>query len=196
MVNQSDPLAGRREELNDGSLTSMMWPVAQYPDCPVKQGESFRLRSCRITFTSTREIKRKGYRYWLGLFDRHGPERTYLLGRNGGYVEDPKAAMTAQADMNAGSPREIWRENPMNLGPPPEPEAVPPHVVDQLPATKASRMSHMKQKDDEKQIEQARKEKERTLRDRIRHAFNDLSPDKYDEVADRIAAAIKETAKG
>lgn len=191
-MNASDPLAGLREELNSGALTSLMWPVTVYSECPVKQGESFKLRSCRIAITSTQKIRRAGISYWLALFDRHGPERMYLLGKSGGYVEDSKAAMTAQADLNAGSQEEAWRGNPANLGPPPEPEAVPPHIVDQLPSTKASQMRHKKQKDEESQEDRERKDAERALRDQIRHAFRDIPAASYAEAASRISGSVRE----
>jgi hypothetical protein len=183
-----------REEINDGSVSALWWPVSLYPDCPVLPDDSFALRSCRVQITSTRQVRRDNQVFWMALFDRHGPERVYLLGKNGGYVEDSKAAMTAQMDVNAGSPRELWRDNPMNLGPPPEPEAVPPHVVDQLPSSKASKMRHQKQKGEEAQDAQDRKDGERRLRDQIRHVFRDIPPERVADATARISASIKDAA--
>lgn len=191
-MNQKDPLAGLREDLNNGRLTSLTWPVSQYPECPVKPGDEYKLRSCRIVITSANKMRRGGVESWLVLFDRHGPERTYLLGKAGGYVEDPKAAMTAQADCNAGSQEEAWRQNPANLGPPPEPEAVPPHIVDSLPSTKATRMRHQQQKDEENQERSKRKDAERRIRDHSRHVFKDLPADKLDIAVERISAQMRQ----
>lgn len=193
-MNSSDPFAGRREEINDGSLTSFSWETKLWPVCPVEMGEEHKFRSCRIAITSVHKIQRSGVQFWLALFDRYDPERIYLLGKSGGYVDDPKAAMTAQHDINAGSQEEAWRGNPANLGPPPEPEAIPPHIVDQLPSVKASKMRHQMQKGEESQVAKQRKEAERTLRDQIRHAFQGLPAKNFAEATNRISSSVRETA--
>lgn len=189
MTTVADPLAGYREELNSGSRTTLTFNGME--DCPVDEGDMFELRSCMIVITGKRRVKRDKRWWWIVTFDRSMPERVYLLGRSGGYVEDDKMAMGAQADQNAGSPSEIWRENPMNLGPPPEPEAVPPHEVDLLPSVQIARAKHERMKMTQQDQKRKLAEGVRSLRDLVRSRIRDKSYEGATEMIDALKRDIK-----
>lgn len=177
-VTTPDPLAGFREELNSGARTSLMWSVTEFPDCPVQQGDVFNLRSCTIEITSTRKIRRQGAQHWLALFDRSQPQRTYLLGKAGGYVEDP---------------RESMRDDPKS-GAPFEPEAVPPDEVDRLPSTQVAKARHKEQKDQERRMEKQCKDGEREIRDLVRRTLQNVPEDRREETIARIKNSVRDIA--
>lgn len=135
----SDPLAGQREAVNGGA-ESLLWPSIDAKGnrlpCPVKRGETFELRSCRITITKIHRLGRAQGWQWRAEFirtKRVAADRVHLLAKRGGYTDDPRQALQAR-EQEGG-----WREVAENLGPPPEPEAVPPEVVADLPLSVAAR---------------------------------------------------------
>ncbi len=131
-----DPLAGQREAINNGA-ESLLWPSVD-PEtgralaCPVKRGDVFELRTCRITITQVHRLGRaQGWQWRAGFLrtKRVAADRVHLLAKRGGYTDDPRLALSATEQEGD------WREVPENLGPPPEPEAVPPEIVAELPTS-------------------------------------------------------------
>lgn len=134
-----DPLAGQREAINEGA-ESLLWPSRDADGkplaCPVKRGESFELRTCRITITQVHRLGRAHDWQWRAGFirtKRLSADRVHLLAKRGGYTDDPRMALSA-AEQEGD-----WREVAENLGPPPEPEAVPPEIVAELPTSVVAR---------------------------------------------------------
>ena len=134
-MSRSDPLAGQRQAINEGARTSLTWPD-RGKGCPVAVHQLLELRTCHIEISRVQRIRRGSGWLWKAEFSRypkHG-DRVHILARgagNGhGYVHSPTAsAMTAQ-DQGAFTIASVEpMDNPGNLGPPPEPESVPPSEV-------------------------------------------------------------------
>ena len=130
-----DPLAGRREDINDGRASALVWPD-KGAGCPVEVGEVHVLRSCWIEIT--RKERRQGKKgqgwQWVAYFRRYtATKKLHLLSRSGGdYIESidqEERAMRAQDDPDAATLYGDPMENPLNLRQPPEPEAVPPEEI-------------------------------------------------------------------
>lgn len=137
-----DPLAGQREAINEGA-ESLLWPSKDADGnalpCPVKRGDVFELRTCRITITQIHRLGRaQGWQWRAGFIrtKRVGADRVHLLAKRAGYTADPRQALQAR-EMEGD-----WREIPENLGPPPEPEAVDPDVVAELPLSVGARIAY------------------------------------------------------
>lgn len=115
-----DPLKGKREGLNSGELKQLTFHD-KGTGCPVKVGDVFKLRSCRIEITEIQRNQRgKGELaewFFVAQFERFYQSKPYLLGPRG-YTHDPKQALKANRDL--GDAQE------------PEPEAVPPQEVGAL----------------------------------------------------------------
>lgn len=129
----TDPLKGVRNAINKGERTSLAWPD-EGKGCPVEVGQSFALRSCYIQIASTKRVRRGSKWLWTATFKRYVPERVRLLARGGGmdgrgYVDESRSAMAAQDADASTTLIELWRDNPLNLGPPPEPEGPPEDVL-------------------------------------------------------------------
>lgn len=122
-----DPLQGQREKVNSGAKTRLVWEDAGDP-CPVKTGEVYELRSCSIEITKTHRSQTEGKVRWEAEFTRYnrGGDRVHILGASSGYTSSPMGAMKAQDDPDAAT---LVRLDSPNLGPEPEPEAVPPHEI-------------------------------------------------------------------
>lgn len=128
-----DPIAGQREAINEGTSDALLFPyfdpaTSKVKPCPVKRGQEFELRACRITCGTPMRIGKHGAWQWRVPITRHQrvtADKVRLLDKRGGYTDDPRAALTA-ANL---SEDEHWREVPENLGPPPEPEAIDPELV-------------------------------------------------------------------
>jgi hypothetical protein len=149
-----DPLAGKREAINAREIHVLIWPD-DGTGCPVAQGQLFQLRSCAIEITQIRRVKRVGgFWLWQAHFRRlYRASRPYLLAERGpgdeghGYVRDEKGAMSA-----GDSDRPEWEPvegESVPSGPPPEPEAVPPHEVEELPTTVAAQARYRKQRSED-----------------------------------------------
>lgn len=144
----TDPLAGQREAINAGA-ESLLWPSVdangkQLP-CPVKRGEVYELRTCRITITQVHRLGRAQDWQWRAGFirtKRVGADRVHLLAKKGGYTDDPRQALQMR-EQEGG-----WREVAENLGPPPEPEAVPPEIVAELPLSVEARVRYEREQEE------------------------------------------------
>jgi len=148
-----DPLAGKRQAINEGEIDVLEWRD-EGKGCPVEQGQVFELRACVIEITSVRRLKRgRSDWVWRATFRRtvraHS-DRPHLLKPRGGYVSDARSAM------QSGEERPRWEVISGDLvpsGPPPEPEAVPPHEVRELPTSVAARARFEELKREEVQAE-------------------------------------------
>jgi hypothetical protein len=133
----TDPLAGKKQAINEGSAYSLMWPDTG-KGCPVSKGELFELRSCRIEITKTHRVK-KDRKWWHRAEFARYPKSTkpVFLARRGGLTPDRKQAMAAQDSPDPGTLRMIQDDerSPVAaaqhaaLGAPPEPEAVPKEEI-------------------------------------------------------------------
>lgn len=128
-----DPIAGQREAINTGAADALLFPYFDREantvrPCPVKRGQTFELRECRITCGTPIRIGKHGQWQWRVPITRHKrvtKDKVRLLDKRGGYTDDPRAALPAANT----APDDHWREVPENLGPPPEPEAIDPELV-------------------------------------------------------------------
>jgi len=148
----TDPLAGKRQAINEGELTTLSWPMeSKYDACPVEVGQILGLRSCTIEITRIERTKHEGKRSWIALFTRypHHADRALLLPASGdGYTSDPKRALGLNEDVFHESPPTIDTieeedRSPAhkNAGEPPEPEVIPHRVV---MGTRASSDAHQR----------------------------------------------------
>lgn len=149
-----DPLAGRREEINEGRANSLVW-LDGGNGCPVEEGQVIRLRSCSIEITKTVRFQKKqdweyndwpmpaGW-YWRAEFTTYRRlTPTRFLAKRGGTTTDRKQAMAAQDDPEPGTLRVIADDerDPVaatqhaNLGKAPE-AAVPHHEVPDYAASR------------------------------------------------------------
>lgn len=142
-----DPIAGQREAINEGKADALLFTyfepgTTQIKACPVKRGDSFELRSCRITCGTPQRIGKHGRWEWRVPFVRHKrvtADKVRLLAPHGGYTDDPRGAMSAP---DTAPDDEHWREVAENTGPPPEPEAIDPEIIASLPATVAAQANY------------------------------------------------------
>ncbi len=119
-----DPLAGRRQDINEGRASGLEW-LDKGQKCPVEVGQTIVLRSCWINITQVKRIQRKGEWKWLALFDRYTPDKRHLLAPTG-YTEDEAQALRAKHD-SVQHPFDNLVDR--NLRQPPEPEAVPKEEI-------------------------------------------------------------------
>jgi len=168
---KDDPLRGMRQAINEGRLRSLLWDD-DGGDCPVEVDEQFPLRSCLIVITKTHRIKRNSSRFWRAEFERYVPERRYMLARGAGdgkgYVDDPDLAQREQAPDELAEPYEPSPAERVagvvggNDREPPEPEAVPPHEIENYTGSKLARARF------DAEVEEARaREREQPLSVRI-----------------------------
>lgn len=146
----NDPLAGRREEINEGLAYSLMWRDTD-DGCPVEVGQVIELRSCRIQITKTHRIQKDRKWWWRAEFRRYVKgQRPQFLDRRGGLTTDRKQAMAAQDDEDPGTLRVI-REDERDLvaavahaglGEQPEPEAVPDHEIADYNGSREARQQY------------------------------------------------------
>lgn len=147
----SDPLAGKRAEINAGERDSLMW-ADNGTGCPVQLGQLFPLRSCAIEITRTHRVRKGRDWYWRAEFRRvHTDNRPLYLHRVTGYTHDERQAMPAP-ELKADAPAEArgsggWgvevpeHERP-DLSVVAEPEAVQPHEVADLSASREARQRY------------------------------------------------------
>lgn len=141
----SDPLAGRRQSINENRATALIWPD-KGRGCPVDVGDVFTLRSCSIEITRKERIRRTGQWLWMAQFVRHVPDRLTLLAAAGGYTEDEDLAMRAQDDPDAPTLQSLYpMDNPLNLHAPPEPEAVPREDIANYSGSRESYQRHLRE---------------------------------------------------
>lgn len=143
MTPTRDPLAGKRQAINDHELSTLIWPLivgGSEQRCPVAKGDVFNLRSCQIEISRTERSKVKGVRVWLALFTRtyKRVDRPVLLSAGTGapYTDDPKQALGLREDVFHGSALNLdaieedeRSDAHKNAGEPPEPESVRPHEI-------------------------------------------------------------------
>lgn len=142
----ADPLAGKREQINRGELNSLQWRD-EGNGCPVSVGQVYELRACWIAINHVAHRKVGQGFVWRATFERRWKDmgRLWLLDRKS-YTEDPDQAMRAQDDPDAST---LDRVDPddrsdehRNNGEPPEPEAIPPAEVAELPSSVAAQARH------------------------------------------------------
>lgn len=188
-----DPLAGIREKINRGDLDTLLWPD-EGKGCPVEVGDVFQLRSCSIEITGTRRVQRGRSEWlWRATFRRvYRSGRIYLLAARGagdeghGYVSEDKAALSSGEERPDWDPVEGDR---VPVGPPPEPEAIPPHEVRDLPTSVAARARFAEQR-----LDIDAKRAERSISHELRQALaearkrgEDVTP-----VVERVREQIRE----
>jgi hypothetical protein len=139
-VSQPDPLAGKRQAINDFEMHSLVWPRKDdHEPCPVQVDEVFELRTCSIEITKIERTHHNGERRWVALFTRYSKasDRPHLISASGdGYTADPDQALGLGEDIFHDPPptvdtieEEDRSDEHRNAGEPPEPEAIPHHVV-------------------------------------------------------------------
>lgn len=141
-----DPIAGQREAINEGKADALLFTyfepgTTEIKPCPVKRGDSFELRTCRITCGTPMRIGKHGRWQWRVPVTRHkrvSADKVRLLDKRSGYTDDPRSALSA-ANITDD---EHWREVAENLGPPPEPEAIDPEIIATLPSTVAAQANY------------------------------------------------------
>ena len=146
----TDPLAGQRQKINEGRAYSLLWLCSRFSACPVKSGDVFALRSCRIVITKRQRVRKQGDWYWRAEFKTYRPDRPEFLARRGGLTSDRKLAMAAQDDPEPGTLRVIAEgercpkaaAEHAALGTVPEPEAVPKHEIDDYTGSRAARQRY------------------------------------------------------
>lgn len=74
----TDPLAGLRETINRGELKVLTYPADR--PCPVKKGQTFKLRSCQIRIEKVRRRLARGKAEWVANFVRIEREDSFFLG--------------------------------------------------------------------------------------------------------------------
>lgn len=156
----TDPLAGRREQINAGEAYSLLW-LDKGKGCPVEVGDVLELRACRIRITKKHRIQKKqaweyeGERlpagwYWRAEFETYWKvTSTPFLARRGGITNDRKQAMPTQDDPDAATLRNIrdGERDPVAatqhaaLGEPPE-LAVPEHEIPNLQGSREARQRY------------------------------------------------------
>jgi hypothetical protein len=142
----ADPLAGVRELIDeDPDLRVLSWPAQtevrkRARPAPVAKGEVFTLRHCSIEFVRVYRTRHHGRFVWVGEFVRtwHEAEVSILARGSGddgehGYTADADLALAAHDDHIESTLAPL--DSPRNLGPPPEPEAIPSHQVRHLPSS-------------------------------------------------------------
>lgn len=136
-----DPLDGQRDKINSGDKTRLVWKDAG-ETCPVEVGDVFELRSCSIEISKVHRAQSAGKVDWQAEFTRYerGGDRVRLLGISGGYTTSPEQAMRAQDDPDAAT---LVRLDAPNLGPEPEPEAVPPHEIGNYTGDQEARQRYL-----------------------------------------------------
>lgn len=161
----SDPLAGKRNAINAGTLTVLEWPD-DGAGCPIEQGKEFRLRECVITIGKPRRVRKGGEFVWQVGFAREAttPHRRFFLVRGRGatgrgYDHDPASTVSADDDhldatidlKEEDDPREKERRKAMTApepypveGPPPEPEAVNPAEIGNYTGTRDARQRYQR----------------------------------------------------
>lgn len=146
-MSEADPIAGQREEINEGSADALLFPYFEpgtttIKPCPVKRGQEFELRACRITCGTPMRIGKHGAWQWRVPVTRHHrvtKDRFRGLGRGLGYVDDPRAAVTAR---DVPPDDDHWRDVDGNDGPPLEPEAIDPEDIIDGPTAIGQRARH------------------------------------------------------
>jgi hypothetical protein len=152
-----DPLAGKRQAINDRELMTLIWPLmvdGREQRCPVNRGDVFDMRTCSIEITRTERSRVSGTRVWLALFSRTEKrvDRPTLLSRGTGasYTDDPSQALGLSEDVFHGSALTIdaIEEDERsaahkNAGEPLEPEAVPPHEIKHYRGSRDAHQRHL-----------------------------------------------------
>jgi hypothetical protein len=193
-----DPLAGRRQEINEGTAYSLMW-VDEGQKCPVELGDIFQLRSCRIEITKIHRIQKgRGDWWWRAEFARYVPPTPEFLDRRGGLTENIDAAMPAQDDPEPGTLRAISNDERdptaaakhAALGDQPEPEAVPKDEIPNYSGSRTARQCYEREMAERRIAEATAPLEERLvrLREQARHRNIDISSD-LRVIEKRIAAA-------
>lgn len=165
----TDPLAGMRQALNDGTCDVLMLPD-KGKGAPVAVGELFELRSCAVEITATRRVRQKGAWYWRCHFTRYRRTRrsdVHLLGRSGDYAHDERGAIRARDPVGSETtldtdPGLVERNDGRH---PPEPEAVDPAEVRELATSAAARLAYERER-----RELSERERDRSLTAKLREA--------------------------
>lgn len=198
-TSSAHPLAGQREAINRGEQHRLLWPD-DGKGAPVKQGETFKLRSCSIEITRVHRVQKGREWMWRAEFTRHVPYRPVFLARSAThpYTEDPDQAIRSQDDtinastLYAADPM----DNPLNVRTPPEPEAVPSHEVATLPTTVAARarFEQINREDTEKRLDRSMTSKLREVRIRARQVGADVSRE-MEVIAEATESARRKVRK-
>lgn len=188
---RKDPLAGFREEINAGDRDHVTWPD-DGSGCPVEQGEVFRLRSCSVQVSHTKRVQRGRSWLWIAHLRVLKADRVQLLakgkGDGHGYSVDSRASLGG-GDIDGSTTLVSLEplENPQNLGPPPEPEAIPRGEVRNLPTSVAARhrFEEAKQETIRQNLDRSLASRLREVGVRARNTGVDLGTE-YEELEDLL----------
>ncbi len=205
-MRQPDPLAGYREAINAGECDVLTWRDTG-EGSPVKVGDTFKLRACSIEIRSLRRNGRGQVWHWVATFERFvRAEKLYLLtpgaGDGHGYTTSPERAHRSGEEAEANpSPAEMaagLAADVRDVRHPPEPEAVPPHEVRNLPTSIAARARYESERHDaiEKRLDRSLTGQLKELRIRARATGVDISNEMTEilDLADRAMAKVKRAA--
>lgn len=142
----TDPLAGRREAINERRIDVLVWPD-DGTGCPVEVGQVFRLRTCNIEITRVSRLMKPAR--WKADFRRHfreGRPRFMKYGhgssleeREGMVSGEEWGATTLQTVIN---PEDRGRKDNLRVDAGPrEPELVP---ADEIPDLAESRKAQLR----------------------------------------------------
>lgn len=174
---QIDALAGQRKAVARGK-DSLLWPATDKP--PVAVGDVYPLQSFDIEITRVHVIREKGkyWGWWRAEFIRQIEEQPFLLARRGGYTADSRGALKAEDDQDASTLDRVSSEARSDVhraaGEPPEPEAVPPQEVGELPSTVQAKARYIEEAEEAREDE-LRRQRERAVRAQLRSTLSGLS---------------------
>ena len=110
-----DPLAGKREAINQGEVDTIAWPD-RGQGAPVELGQTFQLRACRIAIKKFYRRRSGSDWYWVADLERFYPDTVELM-----EIKVDSGIEVDDDQLNANPGRR-----------PPEPEKVPHHEVQEL----------------------------------------------------------------
>jgi hypothetical protein len=128
-------LAGHREAINEGRISSLFWPSGKDACCPVEVGEVYPLKTGGVEITRKERVRSNGTTGWRADFILIRPAaKPEYLKRGGGLTTELKAAMPAQDDVHSAATldpisEEAEEEAHRAAGAPPEGQIVPHHEV-------------------------------------------------------------------
>lgn len=193
----TDPLAGKRQAINDYDLYSLLWPD-RGEKCPVQVGEIFELRSCFIEITKTHRITHEGEKKWRAAFTRIAKriDRPLFLSRVGDYTDDPDQAVGLREDVfHASAPNldaieeEARSDAHKNEGDPLEPEPVPPHEVRDLRGSRDAQQRYLRDMAEQRGTEECAPLEERLAR------LREASRQRHVDVSGELRIVEKQIAK-
>lgn len=200
----TDPLAGQREAINANEIEALTFPyfdpeAGKVIPCPVKRGQVFELRACRITLLTPERIGKHRRWQWRVPFmrtKRVSRDKVRLLSKHGEpYTDDERQAATAPSSHDSTTVHGVdWQnlddvEAAQNQTPPLEPEAIDPELIPELPTSVAARARYEGVKAEQRQAFE-----DLPLSEKVRR-LESVSPDSVGRQLARINEATEAAAR-